>query len=228
LISAAVLDAEAKSVRNQLTASLRTVATYNSDFQSIQWDAAALCALAGIAIEHPDPLSWKDKAPHVRELAQKIEMAAQERGRPAFEATQTAYEQLVAVMSGNEPAGLEPAEPSVPFAESAGRGGIMRRMQESYDWLNKNINSAERLKDPANKDQLVLETSLLAALTRVISLEGYDSADEPNYGQEAKALLQDAVDARSGAEAGSYEAFREAVDRMGTRCNNCHSVYRFE
>ena len=228
LIAAPVLDAEAKSLRNQLTTALQTVATYNNNLQAIQWDGATLCAVAGIGIEHPEPLSWKDKAPQIRDLAQAIEEAAQERGRDSFEATQIPFEQMISVFSGNSPAGLEPSEPSVPFAESASRGGLMRRMQESFDWLSKNINSADRLTDAGNKDQLILETSILAALTKVISLEGYASAEEPDYAQEAQALVQDALDARSAAQAGSYDAYREAVDRMETRCNNCHTNYRFE
>ena len=228
LIAAPVLDAEAKSLRNQLTSALQTVATYNNNLQAIQWDGATLCAVAGIGIEHPEALSWKDKAPQIRDLAQKIEEAAQERGRDSFEATQVPFEQMISVFSGNVPAGLEPSEPSVPFAESASRGGLMRRMQESFDWLSKNINSADRLTDAGNKDQLILETSILAALTKVVSLDGYASAEEPDYAQEAQALLQDALDARSAAQAGSYDAFREAVDRMETRCNTCHGTYRFE
>ncbi|HUG90573.1 MAG TPA: hypothetical protein VML55_07060 [Planctomycetaceae bacterium] len=226
LISAEVLDAEAKALRNQLTAALQTVATYNNGFQAIQWDGATLCALAGVAIEHPEPLSWKDKAPYVRDLAQKIEEAAQERGRTAFQETQAPFEQLVSVFSGNVPAGIEPPEATVPFVESASRGGLMRRMQAAQDWLTKNINSADRLTSSEHKDRILHEASVLAALTKVISAEGYDAADEPDYAREADEIVKHSVNARSAAQAGSYDAFRDAVDRIGTHCNNCHTNFR--
>lgn len=227
VVSAPVIEAESKKIRNDLTAQMQTVGTYNGNVKTIQMEGSVLAALGGIAAAHPGDIPWKDKAPIVRDLGTKIEEGAQELGRKGYDATQPPYEQFIVVMNGSEPAGLEPPEPNAPFAEKASRSGLMQRMKLAHDWLTKNINTEERFKDAANKEQIVHEAQILGALAQVIATPEYDSATEAEYQNEALGMVQDSRDAVQAHSDGGFEKFQGALDRMTNRCNNCHQGFRF-
>jgi cytochrome c556 len=220
-----ILQAEVKKIRNRLTRSMRTVGTYRGNYQDIRVQGATLSAVAAIVIKHPGSVSWKPHAAHVRDLGTRIEEAANGLGRKDFEATQVPYEQLIALLSGNQPAGLPFADRKVEFADCAERGSLMKRMQKAFDYLKQNVNTQAAFREDA--ENATHEATMLATLAEVIATNGYDSTDEKEYAEHAAELIEASLEMRTSFKGENFKGFIEALDRVNQKCSDCHAEYRF-
>ncbi len=215
---------EITSLRNVLSQELNTLATYNGSWESIGVDAIVMAALAGIVERHPGEVSWKPNAHLARELATEIDSGATKTGRSAYTATKDPFDALVDLFNGNAPPGKE-AEEGIPFGDFADRSVLMARMEASKNNLRSNITTEERLtEDPA---AIKRELMVLAALATVVSTEGYDYVEEPQYQGFVNTFVQAALDARSAVDAKNLEGFRAGIDIIEKTCNECHQKYAF-
>jgi len=221
-----VLDAEVKRIRNDLAAQLQSVGKYNSHYQEIAVAGATLAAVAEIVAEHPGSVSWKNNAPVVRDLGTKIHDAASAPGGQASQATKTPYEQMVDALDGNVPAGVAPSQPERDFAEVASRDAVMKRMDRSFQWLKKSGSAQQVLRKQSGN--AIHESTLLAALGRVIAVGHYDSADDPKYKAHSDELTKAASDVAAAVKSDDASAFGDAVGRVQKRCDACHAEFRFK
>lgn len=226
LVDIEVLDAETKRIRNDLTAQLQSVAKYNGHYKEIAVSGATLAAVAGIVAEHPDSVSWKKDAAIVRDLGSQIHDASKALGSPAYQATKTPYDQLVDVLDGNVPAGIKPPEARRPFAQVANRGGLMQRMDRSFQWLKKNVSTGAQLKKEGGR--ALHEAQMLAALSRVIGVGHYDSGEDAKYQGHSDELRKAAESAVAAVKSDDANAFGNAMTRVQKRCDACHADFRFE
>jgi hypothetical protein len=226
LIDIDILDAEVKRIRNDLAAQLQSVSKYNSHYQEIAIAGATLATVGEIVAEHSGSVSWKANAPLVRDLGAKIHDSAHAPGASALRATKTSYEQLVDVLDGNVPAGVDPAKPQRDFSEIAKRDVVMKRMDHSFQWLKKGGPAQQILKKQAAN--ALQEASLLAALGRVITVGHYDSADDPKYKAHAEDLSKSAAAIAAAVKSNDATAFTDAVGRVQKRCDACHADFRFQ
>jgi len=226
LASMELLNSEVKRIRNELTVGLQSVRRYNGRYKMIQTDGATLSAIGAIAIVHPEPVGWKENARYVRDLGTKIEESSQKLGRKAYDATKLPYEQLVDVLSGNRPAGLPDAEPTLPFSDHADRGGLMKRMDIAKEWLKQNVQTAAVFKEQGEK--IRHEASLLAVLGTVTADKSYDSADEKSYAAHARELIAAARAIVAAVDSDDFTGFTTALGRVDKKCDECHVDYRFK
>jgi hypothetical protein len=222
MISMDQLVDETKRIRNHLTSSLQSQGTYNGNYKELQVDGAVMSAIAGIVAQHPDDVSWKPNARFVKAYGHKLYDTAKALGREPYEQSQTAAEGMTAVLSGNLPADAgDPAD--VPFGESAHRAGVMKRIEKASEWMRANVNSESVFKK--EKDQILSEATLLSALAKVISDPSYDSADEDDYQNFAKSLIEGGREAVSATQDQAYPKFQDAINRITKACADCHANY---
>jgi hypothetical protein len=214
-----------KRDRNELTAALQSVGKYNARYRDVAVAAATLAAVAEIAIEHPESASWKQNAPIVRDLAAKTHDAASASGGQAFQAAKAPYEQLVDALDGNPPADLPASPPRRDFSQVADRGAVMKRMDSAFQSLKKSGSSPAAFRKESTR--ALHEAALLAALSRVITVGHYESADDPKYKTQAEGLTKAALEAKAAAKSEEGTAFRDAVTRVQKRCDACHADFRF-
>ncbi len=226
LIDMEVLDAEAKRLRQELTVHLQSIGKYNAHYQDVGVAGAALAAVAEIAAEHPGTVSWKKNAPMVRDLGMRIHAAASAIGDQAYQQTKKEYDRLVDVMDGNVPADLPPSELRRDFAEAAGRGGVMKRMDRSLQWLKKNGTTAQGLKKESAR--ALEESTLLGALARVILVGKYDSNDDAKYRGHAEELSRAAAEVVAGVRADNAAGVGQGAAHVQKRCDACHADFRFQ
>jgi cytochrome c556 len=112
------------------------------------------------------------------------------------------------------------------FSEVASRGGLMKRMDRSFQWLKKSGSAQQVLKTQAGN--AIHESTLLAALGRVIAVGRYDSADDPKYKAHADELAQSATAVAAAVKSEDATAFSDAVVRVHKRCDACHADFRFQ
>ncbi len=130
------------------------------------------------------------------------------------------------MLDGNTPAGAASAPPERDFAEVAGREGLMKRMDRSFQWLKKSGPADQLLRKQSGN--AIHESSLLAALGRVIATGHYDSADDAKYKSHAGELTQAASAVAAAAKSEDAAAFTDAVGRVQKRCDACHADFRFQ
>lgn len=225
MISIEVLDEEVKQIRNRLGANLQTVATFNREQEPNKLDAVVLSALASIAISHPGELNWKEKAPHIRDLANTIFNNCTTTGREAFGVCEVAFEQIETMLDGGPvPADLE-ADPARPPYEVADRFDLMYRFRQTSSHLKSNINSEARLKEDVSG--VVRELSVLSALAALISMDGYGYAEEADYQTHLSNFISATQASRTGAELESFEQFSQGIANIQKSCNECHQQYAF-
>jgi hypothetical protein len=224
LISGEDLQEEVKRIRNDLKSWLQGQGQYNAHYKEIQVQGAVLAGLAAIAPKYPDPPSWKDKAKFIRDAASEVASKSKGLGQKPFEETQKFQEKAEALLSGNTPADLGESANDVPFSEVASRKGLMGRMELAEQWLRSNVANESVLKKEA--ERVGHEASVLAALSKMVATEGYDSAEEEDYKEFAKKMIEASLDIGKAAKAGDMAGFTDGMSRVKKQCDGCHLGYR--
>lgn len=217
------LQSEVKKVQNRLKASLQNPGTYNGNYKDISADGSVIAALAGIVIEHSEDIKWKANAPLVREFGHEMAQASSGLGKENYEKTKTAFEKIESVMSGTVPPGAPAAAPKRPFSETADRGGLMKRIEKARNYMRDNINTEAKLK--SESDTVLHEAMMIATLGRVVSLEDYSSADEPDYKQFAEALIGGAKESSAAVKEQAFKKFQDSMNKVNKSCDQCHANY---
>jgi len=225
VIGKAHLEAEAKKIRNRLTDSLQSIGKYNGNYKEIQVEGAVLAAIGAIAIEHPEAVSWKANAKHIRDLGGKIEQASQGLGKKPYDETNAAFEQLVSILDGNKPADAGDSADKAPFHEVADRAGLMKRMDRSFNYMKKQVTTDAIFKSSA--EEVAHETMLLAAMSKVVSVPGYLSSEEDQYKKHATTLIDACMEMEKAVQEQNFKNFGDALSRVQKKCDECHVDYRF-
>lgn len=217
------LQSEVKKIQGRLKGWLQGQGTYNGNYKDIAVDGAVLAALAEIAIEHSGEVGWKANAPLIREFGYELSQAATGLGKDNYEKSKAAYDKLDSVFGGSVPPGAPKAAPKRPFNETADRGGVMKRIEKARNHLRDNINTEAKLK--AGTDDIVHETLMISSLGKVVTTEGYGSADEQDYQQFAEALINGAKEATTAAKDQSFQKFTDSMNKVNKSCDQCHANY---
>jgi cytochrome c556 len=223
LISMEQINNEAKRVRNHLTASLQSQGTYNGNYLELQTDGSVVAALAMIAAEHPEDASWKQNARYLREFGFQLRESSKALGRESFTASQTAAENIQAVLNGNLPAEAGDPAASKPYSEAASRSGVMKRIEKASEWMRANINSQSVF--DAEVEQIRQEAAVLSALAKMVGDKSYDSADEEEYAGYARDLLSGARDVGAAAQEKDFAKFNDSMNKIQKACGECHANY---
>ncbi|MFV0442442.1 MAG: hypothetical protein ACK5Q5_02600, partial [Planctomycetaceae bacterium] len=219
-----VITDEITGLRNDLTAKLNTLATYNQNWENIGVDATELAALAGVVERHPGDVSWKANAKIARTLAAEISSNAAKTGRTAYDATKAPFDNLVDLMNGNAPGDVQ-ADDQAPFGDFADRGVLMAKLESNLNFAKSNITTQQRLEE--NPDEIKRRMTVLATLMTIVSTDSYDSTSEADYKGFVKQFVSSALQGREAVDAKNLEAFTTAVNDMQKTCNECHLKYAF-
>ncbi|QDT47999.1 hypothetical protein Pan258_20390 [Symmachiella dynata] len=226
LLSGEGIQLEAKTIRLALRQAFQSVQRYNGNYKDLQVQSSVMALLGMIAETHPDSITWKAHGPEVRDLSAKLAATATGLGRQHYDPASRLYEQLEQLLSGNQPADLEPPNPNAQLDEFAPRNNLMKRMQLGDAWLQANTGDENSFR--SQPEQLRHELSMLALLATVTARKEYDMADEPEYVTQSQALIQAAQDALQAAEQTDFAAYSAARERMTKACTACHLDFRFD
>jgi hypothetical protein len=222
-ISEEMLQGEIKRIRNKLNSKLNSVGNFNRELLSIQIDAATLAALAAIVPDHSGKFTWKEKAKYVRDFAAEIAVAAENRGRPAFEKAEKPFLNIIEILDGGTPAELPDSEDKADFSDAADRNLLMKNLKEKQDWIRTTISGESELK--SNQEDLLPRVALLAALGQVVNQEDYVFADEENYQKYCKDLIEGSLMMTEATKQEDFTKFKKGFELFNKSCNDCHPEY---
>lgn len=213
---------EVKQIRVRLERNLQKISDFNKNVKSIAQDGAMLAAIAGVVERHSEEVNWKDKAANIRDLANEIYIKAEGSGSKPYNATKKPFEDLKRLLDGESPA--EPADPTTPLAEVADRGELMKQLNETYNSLKSNVNSADRLKE--DQEKVHEELAIMTLLMTVMADPSYDRADDPRYQGFVDAIVGQQQAAAAAGAAGNFDDFSSAIGKINISCNECHMIFR--
>jgi hypothetical protein len=224
LISANELDDEVKTLRNYLNQNLRTVSNYNASMLAIPPKAATLGALAGVAMEHSNSVSWKDDAKYVRDLAKKMNSDTLRSGPKDQKRLLNLYEALSDTLNRSRPADLEEPLISDGFADVSELRHLMHRIDEAEKRMKSEVGTSGAL--ASGKDMVAHEATVLATLAKIATLPGYGYEDDPRFKGYAGEVIQAALAIKGAAADGDFANYELALTKISTTCSACHSEYK--
>jgi len=224
LISAAELDDEVKTIRNFLNENLRSVSNYNSSMLMIPPKVATLGALAGVAMEHPDAVSWKDDAKYVRDLARKMNSDTLHAGPKDQRRLLELYEAVSDTLNRSRPADLEEPSETDTFADVSEMRLLMRRIEEAEKRLKTEAGTDKGL--ASRKEMVAHEATLIATLAKIVTLPGYGYEDDQRFKGYASEVIQAALAIKVAATDNDFSGYELALTRISTNCSSCHSDYK--
>ncbi|MBC7967007.1 MAG: cytochrome c, partial [Fuerstia sp.] len=226
LISEVELDNEVKAIRNFLNENLQSVSNYNSSMLMIPSKAATLGALAGVAMEHPNAVSWKDDAKYVRDLAKQMNSETLRSGPKDQKRILGLYEAMSDTLNRSRPADLAEPPESDGFAEVSPMALLMRRMEEAQNRMKTEAGTDSAL--ASRKEMVAHEAALMATFAKIVTLPGYGYEDDPKFTGYAKTVVEAALTIKGAAEGNDFATYELALTKVSTSCNNCHMDYKSE
>jgi len=146
------------------------------------------------------------------------------RGAKSYKKIQIPYEQMIDILNGSAPAGLPDSPEKKPLSDVASMGDLMKRADISYNWLKSNVGSADALK--SEKDKVIQETHLLAAIAKITTTEGYGYFDDTDFLNHANPMAEACLKMVEAAKSDNYPQFDEGLTRIYKACTECHSEYK--
>ncbi|MCA9036882.1 MAG: hypothetical protein KDA91_17225 [Planctomycetaceae bacterium] len=224
LISATDLDDEVKTVRNFLNENLQSVGNFNSSMLMIPPKAATIGVLAGVAMQHPDAITWKDDANYVRDIAKQMNASTLQRGAKDQRRILALYEAMSDTLNRSRPADLAEPPEGDTFADVSEMRLVMMRMEEAEKRMRTEAGSESSF--GTNKDMVRHEASILATMTRAITQSGYGYEDDPEFVKFAEAIVDASIAIREASESGDFATYELSLSRISTNCQACHSQYK--
>ncbi|MCA9066628.1 MAG: cytochrome c, partial [Planctomycetaceae bacterium] len=224
LISAQTLDDEVKAIRTFLLQGVSTVGEYNNSMLSIPPRAATLAALAGIAMEHSEDVSWREDAPLIRELAREMNASSLQRGAKDQKRLQELVEPMSEILNRSKPAGLPEPNMENTFAEVAEMRLVMKRMETAETRMRNEAGSEGAF--TSNAAIVRHEAAVLGTLARVVIQPGYGYEDDPKFVGYANEVTSAAKTIMEAADAGNFAAYDESITKFKVACDRCHSDFK--
>lgn len=224
LISETELDNEVKTIRNYLNENLQSVSNYNSAMLMIPPKAATLGALAGVAMEHPNAVSWKDDAKYVRNLAKQMNADTLRSGPKDQKRLLGLYESVSDTLNRSPPAGLEEPPESDGFSEVSEMRLLMHRMEESEKRMKTEAGTDSAM--ASRKEMVAHEAAIMATLAKIVTLPGYGYEDDDKFKGYALDVVKSALAIKAAAESNDFATYELSLTKVSTTCNNCHSEYK--
>ncbi len=223
LLPVEVLESEVKATRNFLNQKLQSVGTYNSAVTMIPVKAATLAALAAIAMQHSEDLSWKQDAAYIRDLAASMNDSTLQRGPKDQRRLLAIFENLADTLNRSRPADLVAPDPDTSLSDVAEMRLLMMRMEQAEQRLRSEISESSFASD---RDIVLHESTILAALMRAMTTESYGYADDPDFTGLAMKVIESGQSMKEAAEAGQFEDFELSLSQIAGTCQACHRDYK--
>ncbi|MCA9018209.1 MAG: cytochrome c, partial [Planctomycetaceae bacterium] len=111
-----------------------------------------------------------------------------------------------------------------PLSEVASMGELMKRADIASKWLKSNIGNADALK--SEKEKVIEEAHLLAAIAKIITTQGYGYVDDKGFLNHANPMADACLKMVEAAKDDNFKQFDEGLTRVYKACTECHSEFK--
>ena len=225
VISAETIEDEVKSLKLSVDATITTPQKFSANgYHRARDDFSLLALLFGIIHEFDGDIRWKRGAEGLRDRFALVAMNCKVGTLPVFKQAQQSKQMLEDVINGSLPK-QSPGQGDSKWGAVVSRGPLMNRLETAYEERISKWTSGPA-EASANRDRIIHEAHITAAIAEVLSREGMQEADEDDYAEHCRNMKSYALEIIQGLEQQDPRATREAVGGLYKTCSSCHESYR--
>ena len=225
IISSDAIEDEIKRIGMSLDKNITTPTKFaGGGYKKARQDFSMLAMLFAITAEYDDEIRWKKNAPELRDLFARAAGGSKVGSQQAYDQAKKTRDMLKDLVRGSFTS-VKAGEIKTNWEMVGQRVPFMSRLEKSLSEKMKPwVANAGEFK--ANKDSLVHEASIFAAIGEVLTLEGMEEAEEDDYTVHAKTMKKAARDIIDSVELDNYDNAVKAVGVIGQSCSRCHEDWR--
>mgnify|MGYP002628646567 FL=1 len=225
LVTGDTLTDEIKDMKDVLAAATANASTFKGGGYDDARRAFSTLALAfGIVAAHDEDIRWQRDAATARKLFGRAGFNCKVGTDKSFAESKLCLEDLQGMLDGNPPRRKPEDEEDFRWSNVAARPAIMSLLEGAEKILAAGVASAGEF--GKQRDAILHEAELVAALGEVIQQPDFEYHDDDIYRQYASAMRDAAVGIRDACRDKNYDAARTATGRMSKACGDCHGEYR--
>ena len=225
VVSATTIEDEIKAVRLELQQQLQGQRDLQGDrLRRAHNDLAKLAVLFGIVSEYDEAIRWKPQAGFMRDHFARGAIASKRGGKEVFPTVRWMLQELDLLLAGEhvEMPG-QPAE--LAWDDICERSLLMQWMMQI--WKNDFEAQVGKQADfQDHRERIQHHADLVAGIATVLLQDGMEDADDDDYRDFAKLLMQHSRILRQAAEQNDYQAAKQQVALISYTCSSCHDSYR--
>lgn len=226
VISPVAIEDEIKALKLEVDKDITTPTKFASNgFKQARRNFSILATMFAIAAEYDGDVRWKKDAHNLRDVFARSAGNAKVGTIQVYNEAKLRKQDLQDVIGGGAFSAAKEAELKADWSQVVDRTPLMQRI-EAAQQAKMQPWTANEADFKTNKDQLVHEANIVAAIGEVLVQEGMEDGDDEDYAVHAIAMRDAALDVVSAVKVDNYELARKAVGAIGQACSKCHADWR--
>jgi cytochrome c556 len=226
LITAEAVEDEIKARQVLLANAVQNATRFKAgDNQQARTELGVLATMLAIVADYDGKIRWQRDAPALRDLVARAGFNCKVASDASYQEASSRAEDLQTLVRGGSLSLAPPPPAAVVWPQVSDRSELMKRLEQAeQQGIAPAVSGEAAFKK--NSDRLLHDAQIVAALSDVITREGYEFADDDAYLELARAMREQAMRLRDATLQGNYEQARQAAGALGQACTNCHEDYR--
>lgn len=226
LIDADTLEVEIKRLGQQVGKSATSPAPFKGGgYKDCRRDFSELAALFAVTADYDGDARWKDTAAALRDAFARAGHNCKVGTDQSFQEAKQRKQDLADLVAGSRPNVAVNTESKVDWPQIADRPPLMQRLNiAQQDRLAKWL--ANKQEFTARRDDIKIESQLVATVGDIIGRTGYEFWDDETYAKLARELKQGGVELAAAVDINNFDQARQALARTTKACADCHEGFR--
>ena len=226
LISPATIEDEVKAIKLDVDKDVSTPTDFaGKGYKLARRHFTILAVLFAITGEYDGDVRWKKDAPAARDLLARSAGNAKVGTDQVYKEAKLRKAELQDLVGGAGFAGGKDAEAKADWKSVCDRPPVMQRLELAHQGKLQPF-TANKGEFGANKEKILHESQLIAALAEVLEKEGMEDADNNEYKSFAIQMKTAALEIGEAVKLNDYDKARAAVGNIGQACSKCHEGFR--
>jgi hypothetical protein len=183
-----------------------------------------VAAMFAITAEYPSDVRWKEVASGARDAFARAARNAKAADSNTFKESKARSDDLDLLVNG-EKVEFQPGAAEFVWSEICERRAIMKRFKLAQNDRIKQW-TANKAEFDRNRDNIVFEAEIIAALSEVIQKEEYEYYDDEDYLAFCKQMQRHALGVRQAATDNNLAEVQRAAGELTKTCSACHEGYK--
>ena len=225
-LPAAVIEDELKAIKLKVDEEVTTPSKWNGGgYEECRRHFSIAAAMFGIISEYDGDVRWKEESPYLRDVFSRSAGNAKVGTPQSYNEAKIRKQDLTDVVGGATIATSGNPEPKTDWGATVDRAPLMQRLEIGEQGaLLPAVASEAAFKE--NKDALLHEAALFAAMAQILKQESMPDGTDETYIEYCDELLNGSTAILDAIKLDSYEQASKGASAVSQSCTNCHELYR--
>lgn len=225
-LPSSVIEDELKAIKLKVDADVTTPSKWNGGgYEECRRHFSIAAAMFGIITEYDGDVRWKTEAAYLRDVFARSAANAKVGTPQSYNEARIRKQDLTDLVGGATIAVTGAPEPKTDWGATVDRAPIMQRIDMGQqETLNAAVASEAAFK--ANKEELLHEAAMFAALAQILKQETMTDGTDETYVEYCNEMLTGSTMILDAIKLDSYDQANKGAVMINTSCSNCHDLYR--